>query len=592
MIDDKIVKLWARDPADWPTREYKIAAQEVADNLLMHVDGIYDTKVMDYTRPNEDELYKEYRKNVFSAPTKDFSHKVISNLSKMRMADDWLIKFPDETTIQKQFIDYCTKDFPNDDSVENYYFQVAFRQKAKDPNTVVVCQPRSKPKNDTEYYKPIFYLYSSEQVIYCVDNELYVLIEEERSNVDVGGKSYPDGLIIKFIDRNNIFVIRQFGDKKDYTFIPDLERSFEHNLGYTTAFKLGGDFLKQNSNERIYQSFLSPCLGSWNEACRRESDHQVNNVINVYPDKWEVADDPCPTCKGTGEVAITRGGATTYHTCHACGGHKFTSQRSPFNVKLIRPQARTGMKAGDISNIPIPPMGNVPRDIEALKFTKQEVTDKIYQGLASINMECFFTSPVAQSGISKIMDRQEVNFTYYQVECDVIDNNLKPMYFFVSLWMFGFSQSTDTINKMQPYINKAKKFDFINSLMLVDRIKTAKESELSPEIRNTLELDYIKEEFGEDSELYLFKKTSLRLNPLPFKTTEEKMLDYQAGVITQDAYILSENITAFITRAYESNENFFELSYEEQLKELQIYVDQVKASKPKVSISVDESGLV
>lgn len=586
MIDEKIIQMWATDPKDWPLREYKQAAEEVAHNLRMHVDGIYDDRVMNYARPNEEDMYKEYRKNVFSAPTKDYSHKVINNLSKMRMADDWGIEFKDETTLQQLYLDYCTKSFPNDDSIENYFFGVAFKQKAKDPNTIVVCQPRFKPTLSTDYYQPVFYLYCTDQVIYCIDNEFYVLLEEEKSQVLVGNKKVNEGLIIKFIDKNNIVVIQQTGKKNDFLFEVVKEKTFEHNLGWATAFKIGGTFLKQNTNERVYESFLSPCLTSWNEACRRESDHQVNNVLNVHPDSWEVADDDCPTCKATGEVESTRGGAKIYVTCPSCKGHKFTSQRSPFNVKYIRPQAKTGTKAGDVVNIPIPPKGIIARDVEAMKFTKQEVVDKIYQGLGAINMEFFFSIPANQSGVAKAMDRQEVNFTYYQVECDVIDNDLKPMYFFVSLWMFGFSQSIDTINEMQPRINKAKKFDFINSLVLVERMTTAKTADLSPEIRYSLELDYIKEEFGEESELYKFKKATIKLNPLPYKTAEEKMIDWQAGVITQDAYILSENIHSFITRAEEKDEEFFEKEYEEQLAILQPFIDEVKKAKIKQIVPV------
>jgi hypothetical protein len=586
MIDEKIIKLWATDPKDWPLREYKYAAEEVAHNLRMHVDGVYDERVMNYARPNEEDMYKEYRKNVFSAPTKDYSHKVINNLSKMRMADDWGIEFKDDTTLQKLFLDYCTKSFPNDDSIENYFFSVAFKQKAKDPNTIVVCQPRFKPTLSTDYYQPVFYLYCTDQVIYCIDNELYVLMEEEKSSVLVGNKKVNEGLVIKLIDKNNIVVIQQTGKKTDYTFEIVKEKTFEHNLNWATAFKIGGTFLKQNTNERVYESFLSPCLTSWNEACRRESDHQVNNVINVHPDKWEVADDDCPTCKGTGEVEMLVGGARKYVTCQLCHGHKFTSQRSPFNVKYVRPQAKTGTKAGDNVVIPIPPMGNVPRDVEAMKFTKQEVVDKIYQGLGAINMEFFFSIPANQSGVAKAMDRQEVNFTYYQVQCDVIDNDLKPMYFFTALWMFGKFESIDTINEMQPRIQKAKKFDFINSLVLVERMTTAKTADLSPEIRNSLELDYIKEEFGEDSDLYKFKKTTIKLNPLPYKTAEEKMIDWQAGVITQDAYILSENIHSFVTRAYEKDDEFFEKQYEEQLTILRPFIDEVKKSKVKAIVPV------
>ncbi len=549
--------------------------------LLVHSDGVYPKDLLDIARPNEEGAYKEYRKNVYEPITKTYWGKILNTLSKIRRAEDFCIEIPDETNLQNQYKDYVTKNYPSFDSIENWFFSFGIKIKCNDPNGVLAIIPLDKkdPNDDTEVYRPFVFAFNSPQVLMFMD-DFCILEDKEKSYYKKEGV-IKDGKIIHAIDITVYHKYEQTGEDDKGNPIFTLTREIVHEFGYMPAFKVGGKRNEGELQETLYDSFLSDCIPFWNEAIRRYSDHQVNMVLHLHPDAWEIADSECPTCKGKGKITEDYGKTTRQITCGKCNGGGNISIKTPFNRKIIRPAVNTGLNQS--SQIPTPPMGYANRDIASISFLKQEYKDDIRDGLAAINLENLMNEPMVNSGISKVMDKQEQEAFLHDFFRDCVHNTLNPIYYFCAKWMFGKIISDQEIMKLLPVINLPQNFNIVNADFLAQSVGLAIEKKFSPLLIAKLELEYAKKEMGEESEGVIFFENMIQLNPLPNKTEDEKLAAYTAKVITQEAYIISDNLYSFLVRASNEDETFFEKTYAEKNDILKKYAQEIILSN-KVTI--------
>lgn len=590
-LTENIIPLFALNPKDWPTREYKGDTIEIKDHLEIHSRGKWSPAIMDMVRPNEDPAATQHREQVFKSPVKPYFQKAINNFAKIQIAEDWEIKFKSDSLIEKQYKDYCTKSFPYDDSVENFVFNVLLKTKFEDPNAVCVVSPLRKPTKDTDYFKPSCWIYPSERVIFAADNEYYVLEDEEKSEVYSGDRKLQEGIILRFVSQEEIIVLEQFGEKSDYKFSVNESKSFIHKFGYVPAFKLGGVPCKTNFYERIYESPLSPALDMWDEATRRYSDKQVNWILHMNPERWEVQDTECKTCNGSGVEAkkfLTGKSKGNEYTikCSSCNGLGKVGTRSPYNVKLTRVGVKEGLS--EAMSVPNPPMGYIDRDTRLIELQGQEVKENIYQGLACLNLEHLMEAPLSTSGVSKAYDRQEAHALVYDVMVSLIEDNFDPIYEFIARWMFSNIVSEEGITDLMPFINKAKKLDFISNSTLQERAEKANEAGFSSALVSSLQLQYAKYDLGEDSTEYKMLKAVYDLNPFADNTMDEKMAMAASGSIDKDMLILSDNISMFVKKAYNENRNFYDLDYNQQMEIMNKYIQEVKSKIKSDIIPINE----
>jgi hypothetical protein len=441
-----------------------------------------------------------------------------------------------------------------------------------DPNGVVAVFPfpKDNPDNDSEYLRPFTFWFESEDVIDYKEGELAVLRSAEKSPVYINSKSCNEGLVYYVFDKDSWTKCVQVGEKDDYTFIYDIQ---SHWIGHVPCFKIGGIVEEFKNGEMLYDSFIGDCLPFWNEALRRYSDLQVQMVLHVHSEKWEIEDTPCKTCNGSGQVANNYMGGRGGSACGSCNGRGTSSTRSPFGVKVVKPGSKVGIN--DTISIPTPPMGYIDKPIDQSRFIKEMLMDNIRNGLSAINMEFIAFQPEVNSGIAKTMDRQEMNSFFYQIASHLVNNILRPSYYFISKWRYGLTYTEEEIMAIQPDIKVPTNFDILTQDILVQRLTTAKTAGVSPSLMAELENEYAKKEFGENSLKVQILTTSLILDPLPGKTEEEKMTILSNKGTTQFKYILSSNITSFINKAYAEDDKFFDKSYSEQMSIMEDYVQEI-----------------
>lgn len=572
-----------------PTHEFYAKSVSIHERLEIHSYGSKPDILLDKARPNEDDIYKQWRKERYTPITKTYWGKIVTTSSKVRKAEDWAIKFkedikggvPKDESLEK----YVNENYPYFDSFDNWFFTLAFKKMFDDPNQVVAILPLPKkdPTDDTEYYRPFTYLYESERVIDFKDNNYCVLISDEKSIIKVNGEPRKEGRVYIFIDRDSYVKAEQVGEREEWNFQVASDQNgnmvvIKHDIGYLPAFRIGGNICEFENNEMLYDSFIEGCVNYFEEAIMDYSDHQVNKAIHLHPDRWEIADVPCRTCDGKGTVNRTFDGKPFSETCGVCHGNGKNSVKTPMGVKLILPSIKNGVT--DSTSIPTPPMGYANRPIESLEFLKREIDSDIRNGLSAVNMEFLMDEPQENSGISKAMDRDGLSVYYYTLGKHIIENIYTTSYYLISKWRYKISEQDIMYN--MPSLKVPEKYDVIISSMLADRAEKAKTAGMDTAIINGLQVAYARKEFGDTSNVPLMMETIYLFDPMSGKSEEEKMVILSNRGCTKEDYILSSNIFHFTKRAMVEVENFLLLDYTKKKAQYEKYTKEVVNNQPQI----------
>jgi hypothetical protein len=588
MLTDELIKSYLIEPSKIVKHPFYDRSVLITNKLEAHSKGKFPKDIIEVTRPNETAEQKRYRKEVFTPVTKTYFSKVVSTISKIGRAEDWKIEMPEQNKVAdgETLEDYTCESFPNFDSIPNWFFSIQLREMCDDPNGVIAVfpYPKKDPNNDSEYLRPFPFWFESEDVINFIEGELAVLRSNEKSYVTVNGKPVKNGIVYYMIDTDSWTKCIQVGEQSAYKFTYEVK---SHWMGSLPCFKIGGIIEEFENGEMLYDSFVGDCLPFWDEALRRHSDLQVQMVLHVHSEKWEIEDSPCKTCAGSGKVRSTfMGAGENWMTCGTCNGSGGGTSRSPFNVKLIKVAQKTS--ASESMAIPTPPMDYIRKPIEETQFIHDQVDENITKGLAAINMEFLMSQPQVNSGVAKTMDRQEMNSFFYMIARHIVKNILDPVYYYVAKWRYGMNYTEKELMAILPEINIPTDFDVLTQDAIIQRIAAAKTSGISQTLMSSLQIDYAKKEFGDNSDQVEMLESVLELDPLPGKTEDEKMTILSNKGTTIESYILSANITSFVNRATSENENFNELEYQEKLNILNDYVAEITGSNKKDVIPVVE----
>jgi hypothetical protein len=350
---------------------------------------------------------------------------------------------------------------------------------------------------------------------------------------------------------------------------------YAHGLGYMPCFKLGGVICEAQGSEYLYESRISGVLPELNEAVREYSDLQAAKVLHVYPEKWQFTNNECGSCKGLGRrqnPAWHQGCDVSIQAqvdCEACKGIGYVAA-GPYAIQLVKP---LGAMDGN-KTVPTPPAGYVEKDVEIVKLMEDSVRQHIYDGLASINFQELAEVPLAQSGVAKTVDRDEQNNTVHAIAEDLV-KIMDRVYSMIADYRYLTIYSFEDIDEMLPAIAVPEKFDLFSISNLQADLKNAKDSKLNPVIQNAMEVDYAGKLFNNDSSIRDMVALTIKLDPLPNISEDEKMSRLSNKGILPESYIISSNINEFVQRAIDEDEKFVEKTLKEQKVVMLKYATEV-----------------
>lgn len=542
-----------------------------------HSEGEFPCELIECRRPNEPLEVKEYRKEIWVPKTKPTFSRIVNSLSKIRRSPDWVIAYPkdsdrfakirEEETLEQ----YCEKKFPYFESVTNWLFSVCLKPYLTDPNGVILIWPLSTEVEPTNFLEPYPFIFECCDVVefeaedHAVLNDpagCYYMVKRGNKMVEERGKAYFT------VDTEFIRKYEQIDNKGNFNLVTE----YAHGLGYMPCFKLGGVICEAQGSNYMYESRISGILPELDEAVREYSDLQAAKVLHVYPEKWQYTSHECTTCKGTGR----RQNPAWFQGCDQSIPAQIDCGRCTDGYIAPGPYAQQLVKPAGVGQqpLPTPPAGYVEKDVEIVKLMEDSVRQHIYDGLAAINFQELAETPMNESGVAKAVDRDEQNNTVHAIAEDLV-KIMDRAYAIMADYRYKHLYAFEEITEMLPSIAVPEKFDLFSIANLQNDLKAAKDNKLNPVIQNAMEVDYAGKLFNADPTIRDLVALTIKLDPLPSISEDEKMSRLSNKGILPESYIISSNINEFVQRAIDEDAKFVEKPLKEQKDVMMKYADEV-----------------
>ncbi len=546
---------------------------QLEKGLRIHADGIMPEELIKKQRPSEPLEVMTYRTMIWQAITKETVSRIVTCLSKIRRSSDWSVKFdekkfPASITKAENPIQYFDYNYPYFGSLTNWLFSVCLKNYLIDANAVCAVIPLEFPVPGTvtaEYLKPYPYIFNSEQVLEYVEADYCIIKSLDKSTYysSDGKTKYTDGDIFWVISTTHIYRYEQINANKDLA----VKVNFEHLLGYMPAFKLGGIYLKSKDKVPIWESRINSIVPRLNKAAREDNDLDISVVRHLFPEKWEYVSVDCTTCNGVGKVMGVVGGVSGMTTCGKCNGFGRTVS-SPMQSHLILPSKL------DEQQIPSPPAGYIEKPVEIIAHQELRIEAHIFKALAAINMEFLSKTPLAESGIAKEVDRDELNNFVYSIAEDLVRIMDKILIYSYDYRYSVVVPMRDDRMAMLPVVNVPEKYDMLSVNYLIEEYQKAKESKMNPVLINKMEQEIATKKFSTDPDMAAEINCILKLNPFAGMSSDDLMINIQNKFITQEDAVISANIVQFVRRAKFEDDKFYTLELDDQQAVMKKYAQE------------------
>jgi hypothetical protein len=546
--------------------EYIETAREKAEELEYHFENEYPERLLHTQHPSEEPWMKDYRKRRWQAPTTTATGRVFTFLQKIQQADDFKITF--ESDYQKTGIAerislqdntlkyYVDNELPKYGSLETWLFNVFLKTYLQDANAVILVLPDFEDfiKNPAavttlDWTKPYPQTVESEHLIW--EGEDYVIFKVDEY-VDINRKKWDQFMAVT---TEGLMLFRQINQ---YTYDQPFQvYVIPYSFGYLPAIKVGNIIYEEEDGQLVFDSVLAPCLPAWNEVLFRTDDLNILWATHALPQKWALKMSPCKTCNGTGQRTNRKEERVS---CNDCSGSGRASS-SPFGLMEINIDRVSAVNPNPIVP-PVPPAGYIERPTETVKLFQEDILQKEFQGFKAIGLELLSQIPAAQSGIAKEYDRKELNTFCYSVTVHLATIYRKAC-FHIMLQRYNalFASSLMDSDKVQaalPQITVPTDFDVTTADMVAEQLSKAMVGKFNPLITAGIEQDYVEKLYGENSIQKTYLKILSQLDPLPFKTTDEKTILLSSNGCTQLDYILSANLAAFVMQKVDEDATWYD----------------------------------
>ncbi len=558
--------------------EYIEEIREKAKALKPHFDEKYPAWLLDRSHPGEQEWMKIYRAHTWNSSTTAATGRVINSCQKIQQADDFKILWdsdPKNTGIieENSLEKYCKEYFPKYETLENWAFTAYLKEIFKDANSVFLVLPDLEPfierqDNNLDWSKPYPQLFDSDDIVYRKEESIIVKLDE----LEVDGKKWDRFLGVTM---EGLVLAIQYQD-----YAKDVNAFKEFRIDYQfidfPATKCGKKIDEIEDGMQVYDSFVQPCIASWNKACFRTADVEVTWPQHGSPQYWRIKSSECKTCKGTGFIFNAKRERTE---CTSCIGTGQGSDGSPFNqIEITLPKSTVTNPNPVAPNLP--PAGYVERKAasEAIKDFNNDEDRQIYKGFQAIGLELLANVPTVQSGIAKQYDRKEINTFFYQVQDLIVYGITHTAKLIYNLRNAPIANATGlSIEKRTaslPKVTLAVDFDILSMEILTANLSQAKKDSYNPIIIAGMERDYTAKLYGEDSQELKFIEVSMKLDPLSDKSTDEKVILKDSYGCSEIDFITSVNITGFINQKLEEDPNWLQKKLPEQRKDLKVLASE------------------
>lgn len=540
-------------------RPWKIQTTEGVLNPFEQTNA-YFSRLIDQRRPSESVVIKDYRRDQYRPMTKVPCSKVINCLKKIIKSSDWKIsydkseqdnKIPDNETLYA----YCERNFPKDDSIENWAYKNLIRWMLVDPNSAICVMPLSWDVEPNEYLRPYPHIIPCKNVLDYKEGEYCVFISPYVVSLERNGKK-RDGKIMMIVTNDAYYELREVDDETQMFEVIE----HPHNIGTMPCWIMGGETKSPDYTAPFYDSFVAGMLPALDQAAVDSSDLQAEKVLHLYSLMWVYQSQSCTQCQGIGNV-LKEGKQVICPACEGRGSMPF----SPFRVFEVNPN-NSALKPD--ANLPNPPLGYVEKDTKIVELMMSIIRQELNDALSAVNMEHLMDTPLSESGVSKAYDSEETNNFVYSIAYHLVAEILVPIYYFINEIRYKVAIPDDATRKKQlPHVNIPERFDFIIQKDAEDSlIKITSDSNgVSNDIKDAAEMIYAHAKFQDNPDIINRLNLTHLHDPLPGYTTDQIQAMQSSGLITKEDAVLSLYIKSFIAVILANDQDeFMSLDYDAQ----------------------------
>lgn len=578
MVMEEVIRVLYKTLLDQEIREgrceYIKESREKAEALEYHFENEYPDKLLRTQHPSEEPWMREYRKRRWQAPTKVATGRVFTFLQKIQQADDFKIRFESDfkkTGIAERIanqsdpntLEYYVKNLmPKVPSLETWLFNVFLKTYLQDANAVVAILPNlddfiEEPETTStlDWSRPYPQTFESDDLIYEEEDWVILKVEEYK---DANKKEWEQFLAITKV---GVFLFRQVSEYREMN--PFKVFGIPFNFTYLPAIKVGNIIYEEEDGHLVYDSVLAPCLPAWNEVLFRTDDLNIMYAVHALPQKWALKLTPCKTCNGSGTIINQKHEQANCVQCNGTG----RASSSPFGMMEINIDRISAINPNPIVP-PVPPAGYIERPIDSVRLFQEDIIYKEYQGFKAIGLEILGQIPGSQSGIAKEYDRKELNTFCYSVSIHLARvYRLACFHILYQRYNNLFASSFMTDEKIQyalPDITIPTDFDVLTAATISGMLSEARRNGYNPIIVHGIEMDYVEKLYGENSVQKTYLKIVNALDPLPFKTTDEKTVLVQTNGCSKLDFVLSTNLPSIIMVLSQDDPAWYTKSLSEQ----------------------------
>ena len=554
--------------------EYIKESREKAEALEYHFENEYPEKLLRTQHPSEEPWMREYRKRRWQAPTKVATGRVFTFLQKIQQADDFKIRFESDfkkTGIAERIanqsnpntLEYYVKNLmPKVPNLETWLFNVFLKTYLQDSNAIVAILPKlddfiEEPEKTStlDWSRPYPQTFESDDLIY--EDEEWVIVEVEEYK-DENKKEWQQFLAITKV---GVFLFRQVSEYREPN--PFKVFGIPFDFQYLPVIKVGNIIYEEEDGHLVYDSVLAPCLPAWNEVLFRTDDLNIMYAVHALPQKWALKLTPCKTCNGSGTIVNQKHEQANCTQCNGTG----RASSSPFGLMEINIDRISAINPNPIVP-PVPPAGYIERPVDSVRLFQEDIIFKEYQGFKAIGLEILGQIPGNQSGIAKEYDRKELNTFCYSV-CIHLARVYRLCCYHILYQRYNnlFASAMMTDEKIQytlPDITIPTDFDVLTAATISTMLSEARRNGYNPIIVHGIEMDYVEKLYGENSVQKTYLKIVNALDPLPFKTTDEKTILVQTNGCSKLDFVLSTNLPSIVMVLSQEDPSWYTKSLSEQ----------------------------
>ncbi len=173
-------------------------------------------------------------------------------------------------------------------------------------------------------------------------------------------------------------------------------------------------------------------------------------------------------------------------------------------------------------------------------------------------MEFLAEKPLAQSGVAKQYDAEELNNFVYAVAEDMI-HFINMTSYLAGLWRYSTIYSKEDVITMLPQINVPIKYEIVSDSVMLDDITRMVNAKVDATLIIAAEIEYARRKFSTNPTIAEQVTSRMELDPLAGLGDDSILTANQLGVISKEDICIHYNINKFIAKAINDIKNWNEL---------------------------------